>query len=184
MIECYFFFRSVDEPDTVWGLEKYDSKSALYDVHIKSTEFETFEEALKKEGLPSAPLALDNYSASHGFLQRPNATKSPKGTFVWVAELTCKDSKARDTVLELSQPLAKYVEDSEPKTLSYLFLKSLDDEAKLTVFEQYENKAALTDIHHHSDAFLSFGKKLKDSGLVVGKATTGLTTLGAGFSAK
>ena len=174
---AYLFFTGVDSPDTVRGIELYNTRPALEEVHLQSDEFKTFAGSLGSEGVVSGPPVLDHYSPVHGFPSRSSSAASPTGTFIWLAELTCKDSASRDKVLELAEPLVKYVESNEPKTLSYYFLKSLDDDTKMTVFEQYVNKEALTEIHHKSEEFQDFGKKVREGGYVVDKTSTGYTTV-------
>lgn len=180
-IDSYFFFTQEDNPDVLCGIEEYQEKDDLYEKHMKSNEFQTFAKSLNEEKLLNGDLALDNYSPASGFLVRPGH-ETNSGKFVWIAKLTCKDKAARDKGLELSKTLAKYVYDNEPKTLSFLFLKSLDDEKVISVFEMYENKEALTGIHHKSDAFKQLMGDLKD--LVTEKVTTGYNTIDRGYLAK
>lgn len=181
MLATYFFFQQEDNPDVLCGIEEYKEKDDLYEKHMKSSEFQTFAKSLGDENLLVGPPAFDNYSPASGFLIRPGQ-ETNSGKFVWIAKLTCKDKASRDKGLELSKKLGKYVYDNEPKTLSYLFLKSLDDEKVFTVFEQYENKEALTGIHHKSDEFKELMGALKE--LVTDKVTTGYNTMDRGYFAK
>lgn len=174
--KAYLFFTGNDEPDVVRGIELYTNRSELDDVHLASSEFKTFAGALQSESVVVKAPVLDHYTPKSGFLTRPSNEASPTGTFIWLAEVTCKDKTARDESLKLAEKLASYVEANEPKTLSYQFLSSDDDETKFAVFEQYTNKEALTEIHHKSEVFSDFQTKLKDSGLVTGKTSSGYTT--------
>lgn len=66
--------------------------------------------------------------------------------------------------------------------MAYLFLKSVDDEAKLTVFEIYESRSALFDVHHKSEAFKVFGGRAGPH--VMSKESTGYYTVDGGWLAK
>lgn len=181
--DSYFFFQAEDDDDAVWGLEEYRQKDDLYEQHLKSPEFATFVGTLQKESLLAGAPVMKNYASETGFLTR-EADYTSSGKFIWIARLTCESSAARNEVLALFKPLAKYVYDNEPKTLSYLFLKSLDDDKDMAVFEIYENKAALTDIHHKSAEFAKFGQAVKEKNLVTGKTSSGFKSIGAGYLAK
>lgn len=161
----------------------YKDKADLYEAHMKSNEFGSFAKALGDEDIMAGELELGDFKPSSGFITRERDS-SPKGAYIWIAELTFKSKDARDDALEHAKPLVKSVEKDEPKTLSYLMLASEKDEKKLVVFEMYENRAALTDIHHKSSAFLEFGEYLKNQGTVQAKATTAYKAIGLGFLAK
>lgn len=167
----------------LWGIEEYGHKDDLYEKHMKSDAFGTFAKALGDEKLFSKDLGLGNYAPASGFIVRPGQ-ETNSGKYVWIAEVTCKDSAGRDEAIRLASPLTKYVYDNEPKTLSYLFLKSLDDDKKFTVFEIYENKQALTEIHHKGDEFKKFMGALAEKGLVAEKVATAFTSIGQGYFAK
>lgn len=184
-VDSYLFFHGEDDEDNVTGIEEYRQKDDLYDQHLKSTEFATFAGSLQNESLLVGEPELKNYDPQSGFLIREKDHSSPgSGKFIWIARLTCQSKEAREEVLELAKPLAKYVHDNEPKTLSYLFLKSLDNDKDMAVFEMYENKAALTDIHHKSEQFKKFGQALREKELVAIKNSSGYKTIGKGYLAK
>lgn len=119
-----------------------------------------------------------------GFLTRPGQTSPSGSSFIWIAELTFKSTHGRAEALEAARPLAKYVEDHEPTTNSYLFLKDLKDERRLFVFEMYDDKAALTETHHKSEAFSKFGGILREKDSVEAKATHGFNAIGKGYLGK
>jgi quinol monooxygenase YgiN len=58
----------------------------------------------------------------------------------------------------------------------------VDDEAKLTVFEIYDSRDALFEVHHKSEAFKRFGSQAGP--YVMSKETTGYFTVGGGWIAK
>lgn len=181
--DSYFFFQGEDNEDLIWGIEEYRQKDDLYEQHLKSSEFATFAGALKEESLVGGEISMKNFEPQSGFIAREK-NYSGTGNFIWVAQLTCASSKARDEILAKAKSLAKYVYDNESKTLSYLFLKSLDDDKDMAVFEIYENKAALTDIHHKSEEFLSFGKYIRENNLVTARSSQGFKAIGQGYLAK
>lgn len=175
----YYFFKGVEslDADTVSAFEEYES-AAVCDKHVKSAALAQFGKAITAEG---AEIDLGFYNPELGFVTR-DASASAEGhndgawRFVWIAKLTCKDGAARTELLKLARPLVEYVHESEPKTLSYLFTSARDNETDVLVFEQYENKQALTNDHHSSQQFKDFFAQVGKAGLVTGKETKGYET--------
>jgi len=70
----------------------------------------------------------------------------------------------------LFRPLAKYVKDNEPGTISYEVLESDKDENRILILERYVNKDYYLTIHRSSKEFLSFRgefQKMIDAGAKV-----------------
>ena len=188
----YFFFRSTGDgdsakitgTDTLSAFEEYASQSVC-DGHVKSEALAAFGKKLSEGGLTSGEIQLNYYTPSNGFLTRDSATpeghrSSSGGSFIWIARLACASASARSTLLESAKPLIRYVHDNEPDTLSYMFTSARDNDTDVLVFEQYATKAALFDVHHHSDAFKEFFGVVREKGLVVAKETSGFETIANG----
>ncbi len=180
--EAYYFFAKEGEQDFLFGIEQYVSKEALYDDHMKADAFQTLAATMGKEDLLAQELQLGAYEPALGFLTRAGKHGYPAGKFVWIAEFVAKDAAGRDEILKNCKSLVEYVEKQEPTTLSYLFLKDLHNDKRIVVWEQYENKEALTSIHHHSEPFKALGSSIGH--LVAHKSTTGYESLGLGFLSK
>ncbi|ORY79434.1 Lecithin:cholesterol acyltransferase-domain-containing protein [Protomyces lactucae-debilis] len=178
-LSAYFAYCSESDPDDILLFENYASKADC-DKHFKTDKLKEFGAVVVGECLKS-DLQMNYYEPVMGFLGRGEVSV-PKGQFVWLAELKCHDAEARDAIFEAAGDLIRYVHDNEPSTLAYLFLKSVDDEAKLTVFEIYESRAALFDVHHKSEAFKEFGGRVGRH--VMSKESTGYYTVDGGWLAK
>ena len=76
--------------------------------------------------------------------------------------LTFKDDVAKAEFKTLFAPFAEYVEQSEPHTLSYMYMDSDKDPQRGLIVERYleKDKAFLVD-HKNSQSFLKFREKLK-----------------------
>ena len=63
--------------------------------------------------------------------------------------------------MDMFRPLADFVRQNEPDTLTYLLMES-DKVGKqqLYILERYRTKAAYVDVHRKSKPFLEFRKKL------------------------
>jgi len=181
----FFPFTAEDSPDTVFLIEEYTSRAECEGTHMSSSTFKEFAGAvLGDKTLLDTESSLGHYTPVKGFLTRPGVSEYPAGKFIWLAELTCKDEAAREEVLKVFSPLADYVEKNEQNTFAYMFLKSDDDPAKLAVFELYNEKRDLFEVHHKSAEFAKFGAAVKNGGFVIDKTSTGYLTTGEGWLAK
>lgn len=61
---------------------------------------------------------------------------------------------------ELFAPMAEWVQQNEPGTISYTMASSDKDPLQALVFEQYVDKHAYAEVHKKSEQFLAFKKKL------------------------
>ena len=174
--QAYCFSNGIDEQDTVLGFEQYTDRSALDDVHLQSQDFKDFVKTLTDEKILASAPKMDNYTYVDGFLTRSSTDQAPKDTFVWLAEVTFKDEESRSQGYALVKPLAAYVKENEPKTLSYIFLQSIENPLKMAVWEQYTEKDALFNIHHKSPQFAHFSTSMRENGYAVDKKSTGWTT--------
>lgn len=59
-------------------------------------------------------------------------------------------------------PLAAYVTEKEPHTVSYAYARSDKDPKKIMIYERYRDKEAYLDIHKHSEPFLKFRPQLQE----------------------
>ncbi|GAB4821193.1 hypothetical protein N2152v2_008239 [Parachlorella kessleri] len=86
------------------------------------------------------------------------AVVAGKAAFVLAVGLSFKTVEARDEFLTIWLPLAKYVREKEPSTLSFELLVADNDPTKVLVYERYISRDAFIDIHRASEPFLAFKK--------------------------
>ena len=66
----------------------------------------------------------------------------------------------KDAFLPIFEPLAKYVEENEFSTLSYIISESDKDPKQLFILERYTSKKNYLDVHKKSKEFINFREKL------------------------
>eukprot|EP01134_Creolimax_fragrantissima_P007248 CFRG7248T1 len=76
-------------------------------------------------------------------------------------EIKFKTLEQKETMLNEFAVLAKYVEDSEPNTLTYKLLQSDKDDLYVNIWERYVAMTDKEDIHDVSKPFLSFMSEFK-----------------------
>ncbi|BFZ56808.1 hypothetical protein PYCC9005_003856 [Savitreella phatthalungensis] len=190
----YAFFRGADDEtsSTVRAFEEYDSASAT-ETHAQSSELAAFGKKLGELGyVAPGGVDLKFYLPYYGFAARKENLNGkggrwdvPAGKFVWLARLNFKDGAARASVLERAKELVNYVYKEEKTTHSYLFTTNRDDDTEVLVFEVYEDKKALTDIHSTSEPFKQFFAWVKSQDVLTGRDVVGYTTIeNAGWIAK
>jgi quinol monooxygenase YgiN len=101
----------------------------------------------------------------------PVVTPPTAVLFTLVVQLQFTADMYKQQFLQYFAPLAQYVRDHEPWTLSYEALLSDKDPLHVLILERYINKDhAYLHIHRHSKEFLQFRPKLQaliDEGHVV-----------------
>ena len=107
--------------------------------------------------------------AAAGFLLARVATSSPalrvtaeKEAFVLMVNIEFQDVAQKEDFMALFHPMAQYVADYEPTTLSYECAESDKNEKQVVIIERYLNKQAYADTHRESQMFLAFKQKLKE----------------------
>ena len=67
----------------------------------------------------------------------------------------------KDTFIADFTPVAEYVRQHEPTTISYELLLSDKDDLHIYIMERYVNKQAYLEVHKKSSEFLSFREKFQ-----------------------
>ena len=103
----------------------------------------------------NAPSVLSNSAVPK--LEHENA-------FVLLVNLEFASEEDKSAFLIKFKPMAKYVRDHEPTTLTYTVAESDKDSKLVVIMERYVNKAAYLDIHKTSAQFISFRQELSNFG--------------------
>eukprot|EP01117_Protostelium_nocturnum_P005190 TRINITY_DN1887_c0_g1_i1.p1 TRINITY_DN1887_c0_g1~~TRINITY_DN1887_c0_g1_i1.p1 ORF type:complete len:218 (+),score=57.04 TRINITY_DN1887_c0_g1_i1:195-848(+) len=175
----YYFYTSNSGDDfKVYGFEEYDFEvTKLDELHGDSAAFKSFIGDVEKHKLFDSELLLNFYVKVAGFVNRTGRKVEPSG-YIWVARLFTKEGQS-DFVAEKLSALAAEVERTEPKTLTYVVLKNMNNPNEILVFERYTDEAALTHDHHNNPAFVATGKAIADS--LEKRITTSYYESGVGF---
>mmetsp|Transcript_20557 Transcript_20557/g.52705 ORF Transcript_20557/g.52705 Transcript_20557/m.52705 type:complete len:141 (+) Transcript_20557:188-610(+) len=109
-----------------------------------------------------ALLATVAAAAVVGYLlgRRGQAGVSRKQAWQLVVWKTFHSVKDRDAFLELFAPLAAYVAESEPGTLTYSVSVADNDPTKIMILERYESKLYWEIVHRASQPFLKFKESI------------------------
>lgn len=100
------------------------------------------------------------------FLQKVFTTSSerPRSNEAWglFVGVTFRDSVAKAEFKTLFTPFAKYIEEFEPNTLSYIYMDSDQEATRGMIVERYLDKDnAFLAVHKTSETFLEFRKELQ-----------------------
>ena len=84
-----------------------------------------------------------------------NVLNSTAANDVWVLAVTLRFKTSADKAefREMFAPLAVYVRENEPATLSYVLSESDKDPKQVLILERYTTKAAYLDVHKVSPEF-------------------------------
>jgi quinol monooxygenase YgiN len=85
-----------------------------------------------------------------------------KEAFVLMVNIEFQDVAQKEEFMTLFQPMAQYVADYEPTTLSYECAESDKNEKQVVIIERYLNKQAYAGTHRESQVFLAYKQKLKE----------------------
>ena len=87
----------------------------------------------------------------------------PTPAFSLFVVVTFSSTEAKTKFKALFKPLARYVQDHEPTTLSYILAESDKDPLKtIQILERYQDKEnAFLKIHRSSEPFLTFKTKMQ-----------------------
>ncbi|KAL6780040.1 hypothetical protein ACKKBF_B14660 [Auxenochlorella protothecoides x Auxenochlorella symbiontica] len=88
--------------------------------------------------------------------------RGQKGVFVLAIQVKFESEADRDIFIDLFRPLAKYVAEHEPQTLSYDLAIADTDPTLVLIHERYATKKDLTEVHHVSEPFLAFKKATQE----------------------
>ncbi|KAK2076101.1 hypothetical protein QBZ16_001437 [Prototheca wickerhamii] len=135
--ETLFFELSVseDDPKRLISVERYSTKEALTDVHSTSEPVQNLLHQIGEMG---------------------------SDVFVLAVRLKTETVEQRDEIIRLFTPLAQYVQEHESETLSYQLAIADTDPTLIQIYERYDagaryaSKAALTELHHSSEAYKTF----------------------------
>lgn len=99
---------------------------------------------------------------SHLFLRAKSPAEPVKsdGVFILAVTLKFKNIAAKNSFNVGFAPLARYVADNEPHTLSYRLLQSDQDDLLVHIFERYSTKHDYAEVHKSSKEFLHFRGEL------------------------
>lgn len=119
------------------AFEAYNVRADLYETHFHSQPMDVF---LKKIP-PTMTTGLDitHFEDVAGYLDKADMKEC--GIF-YDTRIKAADGKREEVLARLGK-LAKWVEENEKETFTYLVLKSLDDEDGVHVFERYASRKAL-----------------------------------------
>lgn len=123
------------------AFEAYRARSDLYDVHLKSdimtTKFLPVASSTMTTGLD-----LTHFGAVGGFLDKSG--KKTECGLIHDVQIHCADAAARETLLEalkgLCDAVEKRQEDGQGEVLTFLGLKSLDNETCARIFARYKSR--------------------------------------------
>lgn len=87
--------------------------------------------------------------------------KPTSSAFTLLVELQFTSESSRDNFFDAFGVLAEYIWTHEPDTLAYEVLQSSQNALTLVVLERYRHRAAYTDIHKSSEAFVAFRAQLQ-----------------------
>jgi len=119
------------------AFEAYNVRADLYETHFHSQPMDVF---LKKiPATMTTGLDLTHYEDVAGYLDKADMKEC--GIF-HDTRITAAAGE-RDEVVARLKKLAKWVEENEKDTFTYLVLKSLDNDDQVRVFERYASKKAL-----------------------------------------
>ncbi|KAF4983583.1 hypothetical protein FZEAL_1033 [Fusarium zealandicum] len=127
--------------DNMLAFEAYRSRSDLYDVHLKSDVMTT---AFLPSAGPAMTTGLDltHFAAVGGFLDL-SGEKTECGLMHDV-QIQCVDGAARERVLDVLRALCEEVEerqqDGRGHVLTFLGLRSLDNETGARIFARYKSR--------------------------------------------
>ena len=83
------------------------------------------------------------------------------GAFFLGVTITFSSPEDKAHFKELFRPLAQYVQDFEPDTLSYILSESDKDPLRVSILERYRDKnQAFLETHRSSPAFVAFKSKM------------------------
>ncbi|KAL2756549.1 hypothetical protein ACRALDRAFT_1069346 [Sodiomyces alcalophilus JCM 7366] len=150
--------------DYMLAFEVYGCRDDLYEVHLKS-------EAMTKGFLPAAlpimttGLDLVNFGVAGGFLDF-SGRKEECGIMHDV-QIRCVDAAARRELLGALRMLCHSVElaqkrDGKGEVLTFLGLKSLDNEVGARIFARYKDRETL-EAWQRSDVVKGFWEVVKES---------------------
>jgi len=119
--------------------------------------------------------STSNHGREPGSLQQQQklepASLQQHQSFFLLVTLEFKDESSKGRFIEVFQPLAQYIEQNEPDTLSYEVLLSDKNPLQVTILERYKDKyRAYLKVHRSSKPFQTFRPKLQgmvDDGEVV-----------------
>jgi quinol monooxygenase YgiN len=118
--------------------EAYRVRDDLYQTHFSSKPMAAF--LPKISATMTTGLDLTHFEDTAGFEDKTPDMKEC-GIF-YVTRITAKPGK-RPEVLEKLAKLAKWVEENEDETYTFLVLKSLDNDDDLRIWERYAARKAL-----------------------------------------
>ena len=95
--------------------------------------------------------------------------RNPQVPHAWILDIrvTFESVEDRDRWIEIWRPAGDYVRKSEGVALAYKVAISDQDPLQILVFERYTSKEDYLKVHRSSDAFWTFKKATKDSGIRV-----------------
>jgi len=79
-----------------------------------------------------------------------------KNVFVLLVTLTFESEAEKNKFKLMFGPMAQYVRNNEPATLSYELADDDKDPAQVIIIERYSNKSSYLDVHKTSKEFLEF----------------------------
>jgi quinol monooxygenase YgiN len=155
------------------AFESYVSEAEFQRVHTAAQPIKHFLAALDPaQDLLGRAVGLNILRSSGlGFHSRGEQREAEirtkaKKPFTLVVRFQLKDQQAVDKFNELFAPMAKYVLESEPNTLTYEAFYSLSHAHEVIIFERYVDESDLTVTHHQSEAFKQLGKGINEAGII------------------
>ncbi|KAL0486210.1 hypothetical protein AKO1_001897 [Acrasis kona] len=180
--KCYYWFAPESgDKKNLYGVEIYEDESS-WKEHMATPQFKKFVESVQSNGLFTQSFSADNYEPVVGFVDRPGKETPSAGQHVLIVDFVAKSSADRDGLFKEAQSLVDHVEKNEDGTISYLFTKSLEDDKKILIFEQYTSKSYLTDVHQQSEEFKKKSPLIAQ--YVSDRKLTHYTSVGLGFTSK
>lgn len=137
------------------AFEAYNVRADLYETHFHSRPMDVFLQ--KIPSTMTTGLDLTHYEDVAGYLDKADMKEC--GIF-YDTRIKAAEGK-RDEVLARLGKFAKWVEENEEGTFTYLVLKSLDGKDGVRVFERYANRKAL-EAHQSSKEYLELLMGSKD----------------------
>lgn len=118
--------------------EAYGKREDLYETHFHSKPMDVF--LSKIPSTMTTGLDLTHFEDVAGFVDKPGDMR--ECAIFYVTKITAKSGK-RAQVLERLTKLAKWIEENEAGTYTFLVLKSLDTEDNVRIFERYATRRDL-----------------------------------------
>ena len=161
----------------IMAFETYESESEFNRLHMTAPAVIKFLGAIDSDQLLGRPTSLNFLDFTgigfhtRGEEREKEVKKSGKKPWTAVVSVVVKKSEDIEKLLSLLSPLAQFVTENEPNTLTYAVFRSKSNSNEVLIFERYVTRADLEDVHEKSSQFQTFAAKLGESGILQSKTT-------------